>query len=75
MTPSPLFTESDLREILLAVIRYEYGNTQARWARQHRIAASRVSDFLQGSAPTKQIVAAMGYEVECRYAKIDKEQS
>lgn len=70
---SPLLTESDLREHLRALIYSKYGNTQARWARQHRIAASRVSDFLQGSAPTKQIVAAMGYVAECGYKMMDKE--
>ena len=66
--PSNLLTESDLREHLRAIIyAAPYYKVQARWARQYRIAASRVSDFLQGAAPTEKIVKALGAEEECGY--------
>lgn len=59
---------------LIALLREQAQHGQNKWAETHKVAASYLSDVLNGRRdPGKKVLAALGYERVVLYRKVDKQ--
>lgn len=60
-------TENELRGYLLKLIAEQAGGNRSKWANERRIHATRISEFLNGAAPTKGLLNEMGITTRAVY--------